>query len=214
MTDDLPAPLTPEQAAFVERYLGVKVTRKDDAITALAEQADRAKQAILAMPSGTKLLAHLDKALAAGDAATAQKILTAAHAAADPKSAPLLLTWVDARQQVGEQIATLETALRAAGSPLTDRIAEFGLAAFTGRRLTQLEVALREFDAAKGEAVTTTADTLRSSLTDIETFATDDDVLGMLDDNPFGATLTLRNTLLSATKDLRSGVDAKLAAAA
>lgn len=194
MMDDLPAALSLAQAAFVERYLGVKVTRKDDAVTALAEQAD--------------------KALAAGDAASAQKILTATQAAAKPKSVPLLPTWVDARKQVGEQIAKLETALRAAGWPLTDRIAEFGLAAFTGRRLTQLEVALREFDSAKGDAVTTTADTLRLALTDIETFATDDEVLGMLDDNPFGATLTLCDTLLGATKDLRSGVDTRLAAAA
>ncbi len=214
MTNDLPAALSPAQAAFVERYLGVKVTRKDDAVTALAEQADRAKQAILAMPRGTQLVAHLEKALAAGDAATAQKILTAAQKAAEPKPAILLPTWVDARQQVGEQIAKLETALRAAGWPLTDRIAEFGLAAFTGRRLTQLEVALREFDGAKGDTVTTTADTLRLALTDIEAFASDDEVLGMLDDNPFGATLTLRDTLLRATKNLRSGVDARLAATA
>lgn len=214
MTDDPPAVLTPVQAAFIERYLGVKATPGNDPVAALAKQAESARQAILAMPNGARLVAHMDKALAAGDTATVQKILTVTQAVPDPGSARLLPTWVDARRQVGEQISKLETALRAADWPLTNRIAEFGLAAFTGRRLTQLEVALREFDGAQGDAVTTTAETLRSALTDIETFANNDEVLEMLDDNPFGAPLTLRDTLLGATRDLRSGVDARLAAAA
>ena len=202
------------QRDFIETFLRSSAKAagaSDDRATTLAAEADRLRPAIANLPRGAELLKTLDAALAAGELDKAHTVLEKAQKAIPAKT--LLPIWRDARTAVGMQIASLETILKGTDHPLFQRLGEFGLAGFTGRKLTSLEVAVREYDGAKAENRGTMETKLRKALSDMQTFASSDEVVAMLDDNPLGATVKIRETLSAALSAIESEISGRGAAA-
>lgn len=211
---DVPAILLSKaQRDFIETFLrsSAKATgASDDGASALSAEVERLRPEIANLPRGAEVLEILDTALAAGEVDKARTVLDKTQKAIPAK--PLLPIWRDARTAVGIQISSLETVLKGKDHPLFQRLGEFGLAGFTGRKLTSLEVAVREYDGAKAENRGTMETKLRKALSDMQTFASSDAVVAMLDDNPLGATVKIRETLSTALSAIESEISGRRAA--
>ncbi|MCX7560148.1 hypothetical protein OS190_11265 [Sulfitobacter sp. F26204] len=204
MAEPKPIQLDAKQQAFIERFILrrpiVSPENADTPGAAVVAKAVELRADIAKLGRGPEILKALDIAIAAGDFAKAQKLLDVSQKAMP--TPPLLGIWTEARSKVARQIGELEDALRSFDSPLFQRIAEFGLAAFTGKKLTNMAVAVREYDGANPKDRETEENKLRIAVNEMQAFSQNDEVLGMLDDNPLGVTLTLRQTLSEALATL------------
>ncbi len=106
--------------------------------------------------------------------------------------------WQGARDAAGEQIGKLQGALRDSGLPLFQRIADAGLNGFTQKRLVGMQVALMEFDLSQGEARRKAAGNARVAAQAMREFLQSSPIPRLLDENPFGVPVSLRDGLTAA----------------
>ena len=105
--------------------------------------------------------------------------------------------WQDARDVAGEQSGTLQGVMRNSGMPL-QRIADTGLNGFTQTRLVGMQVALMEFDQAQGEARRKAAGKAQAATQAMRQFLQTSPIPRLLDENPFGIPVSLRDGLTAA----------------
>ena len=115
-------------------------------------------------------------------------------------SSPMLPIWLDAKDEADKQIGALQQALRGFDDPDLQRIAEFGLNGVTGKSSVGLMVALREADQPGGGGEARVK--LGEAIEGYRRFLSDDKIVDMLEENPFGVTVTLRKTLGGALDTL------------
>jgi hypothetical protein len=102
--------------------------------------------------------------------------------------------WTQAMEQVDAQIAALQAALRKSDDPVLRDIAEFGLNGVTGHHKVRVMAALHELGSGPP-----TASAAAKALGVIEPFRTHletDDRVAACDENPFGAAVSIRATLV------------------
>lgn len=126
---------------------------------------------------------------------------TAAANGADPEQATgasldkLLPVWMDAKESTDQGISQLQRALMNTNDPDLMQIAEYGLNGATDRQMTKLVVALREVD---GEATPQARATLASAVVSFREFLDGSPITQLIEDNPFGIAIPIRQTLGSA----------------
>jgi hypothetical protein len=113
---------------------------------------------------------------------------------------PLMPIWVKAKDEVDSRLTALQHLLRQFGDPDLDRIAEFGLNGATGKKSVGLMAALSEADAPGVDA--NARKKLASAIEGYRAFLNEDAVVGLLDENPFGASPQVRKTLGGALDTL------------
>ena len=106
--------------------------------------------------------------------------------------------WQNARDAAGEQIGKLQGVMRNSGLPLFQRVADTGLNGFTQKRLVGMQVALMEFDLSHGEARREAAGKVRVAAQAMRSFLQSSPVPRLLDENPFGVPVSLRDGLTAA----------------
>ncbi|WP_149535567.1 hypothetical protein [Siccirubricoccus phaeus] len=117
--------------------------------------------------------------------------------------------WRAATAAVDAQIASLQAALRAAGSPVLQEIAEYGLNGLTGNHRVRLTAALQELGAAPGPKLAQAAPKLGTLLQEFEAFlAGPNPKLDVVEDNPFGVPVGIRATLVPALRALAAATAA------
>jgi hypothetical protein len=113
----------------------------------------------------------------------------------EPKNdgTPLLPLWLEAKEQVDGAIGRLQGTLRGFDDPDLTRIAEFGLNGITGRASVGLMVALREADTAGADQQARKK--LAEAVASYRSFLDGSPTVALIDDNPFGVSVSLRATL-------------------
>ncbi|MCV2863543.1 hypothetical protein [Defluviimonas sp. WL0075] len=186
------APAGGDAAAKMTQALTTLVPR----IRALA--AGPAQQALAASAREAQAL------IAGGDApaaVAALKALAAEIAAAERDStAPATVEiWTTAKEQVDTGIAKLQSALRGAGHPDTDRIAEFGLAGLSGGGVqTAMMAALMDYDRAAPADRAKAAGKLRKAIGDYRSFLSGNRLVELCEGNPFGVAVDIRGPFTAA----------------
>jgi hypothetical protein len=174
------APPPPPAADGLRKELAALIAR----VAAVADAGAKARLA--------KLAGDANAALKAGDAATAAGLAQQLREGLDGGTAPAgkpLDIWRDAKDQAGAEISQLQQALRGTGVKLFEQIADQGLNAITGRLQVGLQAAL--MDVGNGGS----KDKARAAVADFRSFLAADEVLPLLEQNPFGVKVTLRTEL-------------------
>ncbi len=107
-------------------------------------------------------------------------------------------------EAVDRQISALQNALKASDFPFLHRIADTGLNAITGDHKVPVMVAIQEVNTAVADRRASVA---AKAVIAVDAFATHlatDPRVGACDQNPFKVTVTIRQTLGTALKDLRA----------
>lgn len=120
---------------------------------------------------------------------------TAAEMGKAPAAVPI---WMEAREDVGNQISALQSHLKTRPEPLFQKIADAGLHGVTSGQLSKLQAALMDFDGASGAAKQDAAELAQTASEAMRTFLKDNLVLPLLERNPFNVTVTIRATLGAA----------------
>lgn len=115
----------------------------------------------------------------------------------------LLADWQAALDQVDDQIAALQKALRATDDEELHAIADLGLNALTGNHKVRLQTAL--FELRRGPGPRAVADTLTHSASFIDHLQTDTKIAAC-DANPFGVTLSIRAALVPPLRKIQSAL--------
>jgi hypothetical protein len=132
--------------------------------------------------------------------------------AAASRIEPVLPIWRDAKDWVDGQIERLRGAMRDTGVPAIARVADAGLNGITGRLQVGMIKELMEFDGAAraGDAQKTvgSAARLRGTIGEWRGFLGKDRVVGLLDANPWGVDVGLRQKLGEALDDIERALPA------
>lgn len=110
--------------------------------------------------------------------------------------------WPEALEATGLQIGRLQTVFRATGDPLAAEIADKSLNGLTGQLRTSLQVALFELEGASGPQLSQALRRLREACSSMREFLEADPVLPLLESNPFGVLITIRERLGAALTTL------------
>jgi hypothetical protein len=116
--------------------------------------------------------------------------------------------WRAAREKVGAEIGALCVHLSGTTDPELQRIATFGLNGATGKLSVSLLVALSEADAATADQRPVALAKARDLIGDYRSFLQQNRLVRLLDENPFGVTVSIRATLGAAL----TAIDQALAA--
>jgi hypothetical protein len=116
--------------------------------------------------------------------------------------------WQNASDTVDNQIAQLQQALRAAPDDDLHEIAEFGLNAVTGNFKVPLQVAVREIDSAKGDALQGFITRARTIVADFQNHIQGSEQVLVCDENPFGVKVTIRASLGQALTQMQDALKA------
>lgn len=106
----------------------------------------------------------------------------------------VLITWRSASESVDSQVSSLQAALRGTNDADFERIAEFGLNGITGNHRVKLRAALMGLERASDDTRPALAKAARSAVAGFRGFIASDDVVGLVDENPFVST-TIQRTL-------------------
>jgi hypothetical protein len=113
---------------------------------------------------------------------------------------PAKEAWTDAIFTAEQQLAVLGKALRTSTDPRLQQIAEVGLGAITAGHKVAIMAAVREVAADPIKALPKALQAVRNFRKHIE----HDDRVAACDQNPFGATVTLRTTLGGALAQMEA----------
>jgi hypothetical protein len=145
----------------------------------------------------------------AAQAAWIKRVLGVDGVASAIATAPADLTaalamWQAALETVGQQIATLQTALRGSPDSELHDIAEFGLNALTASHKVKIQAALIDIRAGRAtpRAIGAAVGLIGSFLGHIAS----DKRIAACDANPFGVKLSLRQTLTPPLEGLRAAL--------
>ena len=121
----------------------------------------------------------------------------ARFAAGPPDATPLnaLQVWLDAKEAAGAGIGQLQGAMRALDHPVFARLADQGLNGITGRLQVGLQAALMDAEGAPGDARAKARQKARTMGAEFRSFLGTDPVLPLLDANPLGIKVALRDGL-------------------
>ena len=122
--------------------------------------------------------------------------------------AKVLPLWADAREATGVQIGQLQGHLQDSGLPLFERIADKGLHGVTEGQLVAMQVALMTYDAAAPPAREAALTRLRAAVAAMRAFLASNPVLPLLETNPFGVEVTVRDTLSGALDAIDTAIAA------
>ncbi|HET6609206.1 MAG TPA: hypothetical protein VFG62_21210 [Rhodopila sp.] len=111
----------------------------------------------------------------------------------------LLPIWTDAKETVDTYISRLQDALREQEDEDLDSIAEFGLYGVTTGQSVGLMAALREADSS-GSAKA--YEKVRDAVEDYRDYLEGAPIVDLVEDNPFGVKVPLRDTLVPALNEL------------
>jgi hypothetical protein len=103
--------------------------------------------------------------------------------------------WQQAKEAVGSQILNLQAALRQTKEPKFLRIADLGMNGITKRLQVGLHVALMEFDQASGAARAKARGKAEALVADFQKFLQSNPEVQLVDENPFGVAVTIRESL-------------------
>lgn len=117
----------------------------------------------------------------------------------------LLPLWVQAKESTDRGIEQLQRALRGTNDPDLVQIAEYGLNGVTSGRMNKLMVALRE---AGGAATPEVKAKVSGAAQEFRGFLAGSPIVSLLEENPFGVTVPLRQTLGSALDQIERAVSA------
>jgi hypothetical protein len=129
-------------------------------------------------------------------------------AVSSPTGVSPLALWRDAKDIVDSQISALQGAFRTVDDSLAQAVADRGLAGLTKDLLVGLQAALFEYDAADASARPKTVTALRAAIEQLRHFLNENRALPLLENNPFGITVTIRGSLGSALDQIEAAVSA------
>ncbi len=112
----------------------------------------------------------------------------------------------DASELVDRQIAALQAVLRQSDDEDLEEIAEAGLNAVTGNFRVSMMAAMAEVDAASGPAFRTAAAKAMRNIEAFQDHIGSDERVEAVDENPFGVTVSIRETLGGALSGLRDAL--------
>jgi hypothetical protein len=118
--------------------------------------------------------------------------------------------WREALDRVDRQIAALQTALRSSPDPDLKDIAEIGLNAMTASHKIKIQAALMEIESGKAQMGTMRA--AMSQAAALRAHVASDLRFAACDGNPFGVSMSLRDTLLPPLDGLQSALRQALGA--
>ena len=110
--------------------------------------------------------------------------------------------WRAAREQVNAEIGALALHLGRTPDPQLQRIATFGLNGASGKLSVGLLTALSEADAATPEQQPSARAKARDVVAEYRGFLQQNRLVRLLDENPFGVTVTIRATLGAALTEI------------
>ena len=196
VSDSGPSAVEEDPARAFNAHLAELLPLVKEAVAAGGPNAQNAK--LLVSQAGA-LARSSDFARAEAMLVDARALLSAAPGngagTAGAKTMPL---WQRARDAAVGQIGQLQSAMRDSGHPVLTRIADQGLNAITQRLQVGLQVALMEFDSAAPAARVRARLQARRAIGDFRTFLDGSGALDLLERNPLGVNVTIRNTLSSA----------------
>ena len=120
--------------------------------------------------------------------------------------AAAVAAWQAALESVNQQIAALQSVLRASPDSDLHDIAEFGLNAMTGSHKVKIQAAL--IDITGGRATPKALQAAAKLTVSFLGHIASDPRIAACDANPFGVSLTLRNTLTPPLERLRAAFQA------
>jgi hypothetical protein len=187
----------------------------DDAaavLAALNTLTPAIKQAVAAQPARKEELlrpvAAIQAFVKAGNIAAAVQALRELKAAvtgaavaktgAVPKGLSPLKIWIAAKEQIGVGIGQLQQALRKTGEADSLLIADRGFHGITGRLQVGLQTALIEFDQADAAGLAAARARALAELAKFQRFVADDELVSLVDANPYGVPVRLKATLTPA----------------
>ena len=125
---------------------------------------------------------------------------------------PVLPIWRDARDWVNDQIERLRGAMRDSGVSAIMQVADAGLNGITGRLQVGVVKELMEFDGAASsgdtQKIATAATRLRGTIGEWRGFLSKDRVVQLLDANPWGVNIGLRESLGEALDEIERSLPA------
>lgn len=111
--------------------------------------------------------------------------------------------WQEASETVDGQVRALQAALRSNSDADLAEIADRGLRGLTGNFRTPMMAAVMELDQAANEAFQAAAVRALQRIAQFEAHIVSDKRIEAVDDNPFGVTVTIKDTLGTALGDMR-----------
>jgi hypothetical protein len=185
-----------QKAQAVTTPLGQQVKAQTAQMMGLAQKKDFVQaNAIL-----DKLAPLLKQALAEAVAGTKQ--------GGAPAPAKTLGIWQQAKDAVDVQITKLASFLRATKEPDYLYLADHGLTAITKRLQVGLIAALMSYDGASGPDREKARVKAQGQVDEFKKFILSDPAVALFDENPFGVSVTLRQTLGQALDDLTRALKA------
>ncbi len=112
-------------------------------------------------------------------------------------------TWQSATQTIDDQIVVLQAALRETDDEDLHDIAEFGLGGVTGNFRVPFVVTMRELDACNATNVKPLIQRLLSIGENFTKYLASAEVVAVCDDNEFGVTMTIKDTLTGAIDEMK-----------
>jgi hypothetical protein len=106
--------------------------------------------------------------------------------------------WWDAKDRLNDQLQKLRHAFMDTGHPLAGAACEAGLGEFYGGIIVSFQAALIDFNTADAPDRAALAKKVRQLGSELSKFVTTNDMLPLLEANPFGVSVTVRSDVLSA----------------
>lgn len=200
-------------APLVKTLVASHPQRKDDLLRPIQTiQMNLRASDFTAAQSQLGALARLVKELSSAPSAAPAEAPSAASAewaAAFAKQwAAARQAWQDASDAVDSQISQLQKALRESGDEELEEIAEFGLNGVTGGFKVPLLASLRDVDNAVGEQQAKAIAKARTVVADFLKHLSASEQVAACDDNPFGVSVTIRDSLGQSLAQLSSALEA------
>ncbi len=123
-----------------------------------------------------------------------------------PEPRSLISLFVAAKDKADAQIAKLQAAFRGVDHPLAPEIADRGLIGLNRSVFVPLQAALRDYAGASPARQPKSAQELRAAIARCEAFLATNKVLPALERNPFGVTVTIRQTYGKALADISTAL--------
>ncbi|MCW1917490.1 hypothetical protein NX862_01860 [Rhodobacter sp. KR11] len=117
-----------------------------------------------------------------------------------------LPVWMAAREVADQDIDALQKALRGHKAPIFAKIADAGLHGITSGELTRMQAALMDLDRAAPADRPKAAARTRAAMTQMRGFLDGNPGLALLERNPFGLTIGLRQTLGRALAQIETAL--------
>jgi hypothetical protein len=112
-------------------------------------------------------------------------------------------TWLQAKETVDKQLTALQKSLKSTGDKVFSRLAEFGIGGVSKRLQTGLLVSLMNLEQAKGDARQKSMDQALKAIADFQKLLTGDKSIALIEANPFGVQISLRQTLGGALTEMQ-----------